>query len=131
MELSRRGFLRGLVAVTAAGVVSLPAVAEAVPQLWGDGVHDDAGGLEALFNGRPVEVMNGLEYSVAQGRVTLGAAHFRLCRGIVINGDDVDEIKWSLSGGRIEKHGDFREALITISHKDRLPVQYGLWESRP
>jgi hypothetical protein len=60
MDLSRRHFLGGALAVAGASVVTLPALADvlrpAIPIIWGDGIHDDAPGLNALCAGEPVDV---------------------------------------------------------------------------
>jgi hypothetical protein len=56
MNLSRRGFLTGMVAVaavTAAAALPLPSFAS-VPTLWGDGEHDDTEALQALLDGKPI-----------------------------------------------------------------------------
>jgi hypothetical protein len=53
---SRRLFLGGMASLAVATTVK---TATAVPTLWGDGVHDDAPALNALFRGDPIRVLNG------------------------------------------------------------------------
>ncbi len=55
MDISRRFFLAGLIAL--AGVKGSPLVASVannLPEIVGDGVHDDSAGLSALFKNEPV-----------------------------------------------------------------------------
>lgn len=52
LELSRRNFLKGVLSLTAVAATGLPA-APAVPRIYGDGVHCDVDGLQALIEGRP------------------------------------------------------------------------------
>lgn len=59
MELSRRGFLTGVIAVGA--VAALPALASDMPILYGDGVHDDTAALQAFIDGKPV-IRDGVVY---------------------------------------------------------------------
>jgi hypothetical protein len=53
MQLSRRSFLGGVLALSAATLVvpRLP-----LPRIVGDGIHDDAPGLNALLCGDPVSI---------------------------------------------------------------------------
>lgn len=55
MNLSRRSFLGGALALMAAPVVAkyIPIL----PRLVGDGHHDDTAGLNALFAGEPVDIV--------------------------------------------------------------------------
>jgi len=54
MNLSRRLFLGGAIAVAGASIIP----AQAMPRIVGDGVHDDADGINALIAGRPVSIEN-------------------------------------------------------------------------
>lgn len=57
LDISRRSFLRGALVVSAASVLPvLPAFAEDIPTLYGDGVHDDTLALNALLNREKVRV---------------------------------------------------------------------------
>lgn len=59
MNLSRRSFLGGVMALTASTALPIRgAFALALPTIWGDGVHDDAPGLNALLQGLPFHVEN-------------------------------------------------------------------------
>ena len=58
MKTTRRGFFKLI-----AGAAVIPVVAKAdfvgrLPVIYGDGVHDDAAGLNALFRGEVVEFAN-------------------------------------------------------------------------
>lgn len=59
-DVSRRSFLRGALTVAAASLVPVSAAKalglDDVPTLWGDGVHDDTEGLQALIDGKPFEI---------------------------------------------------------------------------
>lgn len=85
MESTRRSFLKGLGLATA-GLILLP---EDLPRrfwalgaplrLWGDGIHDDAPALRAIFNGRLKEVINAEQYVWQLNGITwIGAGHFRM-----------------------------------------------------
>src|SRR5947208_1315422 len=57
MAVSRRVFLSGLVAAPAViAIDSLMPVRPWVPVLYGDGIHDDWHGLQALVNGEAVDI---------------------------------------------------------------------------
>lgn len=58
-ELGRRGFLAAMFGAGAVLVAQPKLLVSRIPILWGDGIHDDTEGLEALFAGRPVKVMSG------------------------------------------------------------------------
>jgi hypothetical protein len=54
MDISRRFFLRGALAVSAVSVLpSFDVLSAQIPTIVGDGIHDDADGLNALFAGKP------------------------------------------------------------------------------
>lgn len=55
VELSRRFFLKGSIALVAA-VTFVPSVSALanIPTIYGDGKHDDTGGLQALMRNEPV-----------------------------------------------------------------------------
>lgn len=59
MNLSRRSFLDGVIAVE-------PVDAPDAPTVVGDGIHDDADGIEAMFSGQPVRI-NGETVIVHEG----------------------------------------------------------------
>lgn len=54
--IDRRTFLRGLFTVAAVSIVpAIPGVQQRAPRIVGDGVHDDAPGLQAALDGKPFE----------------------------------------------------------------------------
>lgn len=88
MELSRRSFLRGVLAVAGATVApALPAIAS-VPRIVGDGVHDDTAGLQAAFDGKPF-VADGMVISDADW-LTVHKGAFKVTRPITIRRSGVE-----------------------------------------
>lgn len=58
-DISRRSFLGGLLVLSAAIAVPAEALTLAPAALiYGDGIHDDTDGLNALFRGEPVHFVN-------------------------------------------------------------------------
>lgn len=78
MNLSRRSFLGGVMALTASTALPIRgAFALALPTIWGDGVHDDAPGLNALLQGLPFHVENddvvAIDGMIRQGTFLIGS----------------------------------------------------------
>lgn len=70
MNMNRRFFLKGAIALTAVTIV-LPKLI--VHRIVGDGLHDDAPGLNALLRGEPVSIeMEGIRLSPEGGCVIRG-----------------------------------------------------------
>jgi hypothetical protein len=80
-SLSRRSFLRGVVTV---GVViaALPRVV--LPQLWGDMIHDDTDGLQALMDRKPVEIIHDGAKILPNGRLWINGGKFRVTRPVTL-----------------------------------------------
>src|SRR5687768_14897749 len=78
IEVTRRSFLRGALAISV--VPLLPSLAF-VPTIYGDGVRDDAPGLQALIDGKPFNV-EGEGFTALEGWISGG--NFRLERGLII-----------------------------------------------
>lgn len=72
MHVSRRAFLRGTIALAASTTLSFPRLAHAIPAIYGDGVHDDAPGLQALLDGEPFRV-KGTGFVAQSGRLYGGS----------------------------------------------------------
>lgn len=90
--MQRRTFLKGLVGAATLALVPLPEFApEQKYILWGDGYHDDAPALQALFDGKheQVEVRND-RVRVEGDSVHLGGGTYRL-------GDTIDLTRLSNS----------------------------------
>lgn len=102
--LTRRGFLRGVLAAGAA-----PAIVKAsrlmpiyVPRpqlltLWGDGAHDDTAALQALINGQPV-LFNGQPYGASTGGVLVPGGVFQVSAPVVFSGQNT---VWDGVGSKI------------------------------
>lgn len=56
MELSRRSFFKGGLALTAVTVLPQIVQAKAPPVIWADGIHDDTAGIQALLDNEPFRV---------------------------------------------------------------------------
>lgn len=84
----RRSFLQGVLALTAAAAAGpqLALAEQALPTIYGDGVHDDWAGLQAMFSGKPFRVDN--EVVVAEEGVVHGG-NFLLSRPLRISGDRI------------------------------------------
>lgn len=83
--IHRRSFLKGVLTVAAASFV--PVHSSALPILYGDGVHDDAPALNALFNNRPYHCSNvnivqntGTHTILENGRFLLGSTVKVVCK---------------------------------------------------
>lgn len=84
MELSRRNFFGGALALTAVTIIPM-ADAVAAPMIYGDGIHDDAPGLQALIDGRSFRVKGAAErcaYRAGDGSFHINGGRFRLGHGL-------------------------------------------------
>lgn len=54
--MERRSFLKGALTLIAVSALPVMALAANIPEIVGDGRHDDTAGLNALFAGKPVIV---------------------------------------------------------------------------
>ena len=88
MQATRRSFLKGALALTTIAASGIPALAE-IPRIYGNGVHDDAPGLQALFDGLPVEIENERIVAV-EGRVENGT--FALSRTVHVRSDRIEVV---------------------------------------
>lgn len=80
--MNRRGFLSGILALSAApAIVSAGTLMRIQPAkiiLWGDGVHDDTAGLEALHLDREVYRPDGSILRASADRIYLPAGKYKL-----------------------------------------------------
>lgn len=81
--LSRRLFLQGVLSVVAAKVVSIVPAMPAIPILYGDGVNDDAAGLQAVFDGLPVDIRSDVVRLLSGDYPIISGGVFRITRGLV------------------------------------------------
>ena len=56
MDLTRRSFFRGALALTALAATPALSKISFAPMIYGDGVRDDTDGLQALLSGQPFQV---------------------------------------------------------------------------
>ena len=82
MEVSRRSFLGGALALVAATQLPGKAFASA-PTLYGDGIHDDTAALNALLAGKPFRLAGNGVYAVnREGYIFLSGGMFRISNTI-------------------------------------------------
>lgn len=97
MDLSRRRFLSGVLSVAATSVIAGSGLARAMPRIIADGVHDDGPGLNALFDGRPVDIVNDAVRIIRGDGIFLAKGTFRACERLVISRPDT----WLIGNGFI------------------------------
>jgi hypothetical protein len=87
MDVSRRSFLGGILALTAVAVAP-KVMAEPLPRIVGDGVHDDTAGLQALFDGNPftADPRYGVQWVELEDGLRLTGGKFRLTETVRIVG---------------------------------------------
>ena len=96
VDVSRRLFLGGALALAGAAVLAETEALASVPRIVGDGVHDDTAGLQALLNGAPVRIENDVVSVPAEGVILLQAGTYLITNPLLIGRDNVH-----LSGGRL------------------------------
>lgn len=84
--MDRRLFLRGALALSAVSV-AVPSLAfDGAPTIYGDGIHDDWAGLQAMFDGRPFHVDDEI---IVAGEGVVSGGDFILSRTLSISGDGI------------------------------------------
>jgi len=83
--ISRRWFLKGALAVTAATVIPMQKVLAFAPKIYGDGIADDTEGLQALFDGKPVDILNDCVRVLTNDGVRLNGGVFRVTSTLSIS----------------------------------------------
>jgi len=86
-KLSRRSFLGGVLALSVAAAAAPVLALADVPVIYGDGVHDDWAGLQAMFDGRPFRVTDGAALVATEG--VLNGGIFSLSKTLVIRGSHI------------------------------------------
>jgi hypothetical protein len=86
MNLSRRTFLRGIITTT--GALILP-VTQAIPCILGDGIHDDGPGLNALINGRPVNILSEGTRILENGIIKISKGKFLIGETLVFENPSI------------------------------------------
>lgn len=115
MDLSRRGFLRGLAGAAAVAVLAVPVVElvarETVPRIVGDGIHDDTAGLQAAVDGKPF-VSDVVKVIEVDGRrtVLLGNGEYQISKAMEL----VDVNDLTIDGGTMVAEGDCAVSLKGI-----------------
>ena len=103
MDVSRRSFLGGALAVAGASIIPLGMTKAAdVPRIVGDGFHDDWAGLQAAFDGKPF-VCEGAYTRVIGGKIVMRGGHYRVTRPLLIDCKkcDVDMKHCHIDGSEI------------------------------
>ena len=78
MDINRRSFLRGFVAVTAVATIAPAALADlGLPRIVGDGIHDDTLGLQAALDRKPFTCAANL-VRVDEGGILISRGLFRV-----------------------------------------------------
>lgn len=85
MNLSRRSFLRGVLSVAAVSSVPLIRAMPVMPIIYGDGIGDDTAGLQALFDGLPVDIRSDVIRLLAGEHPIISGGIFRLTDGLVVS----------------------------------------------
>lgn len=102
MDLTRRSFLRGALAIAAVSVVPIAAQeASTFPVIVGDGVHDDTAGIQAAFDGMPF-VCEGHVVTDARTVKFVGReSRYKITSPVTLRRDGV-----TVDGGYFLCHGD-------------------------
>ena len=78
MDINRRSFLRGFVAVTAVATIAPAALFDlGLPRIVGDGIHDDTLGLQAALDRKPFTCAADL-VRVDEGGILISRGLFRV-----------------------------------------------------
>lgn len=102
-SITRRVFLGGTLSVVAASYVH----AEPIPMLYGDGIHDDTVAIQALFDRKPVNIVNDT-ITVWRSHTVLAGVHgmsmtggeFRISRPIALRSNwNLPEITFNVAEG--------------------------------
>lgn len=87
VTLSRRSFLGGALALTAASAVPAYALKSPAPVIYADGIHDDTAGLQAALDGEPFRVFGDGVFIVRNdGHIYIGKGAFRLSDTLHLRG---------------------------------------------
>lgn len=105
--MKRRDFLRGVLSATVITTVPPLALAASIPVIYADGIHDDADGLQALFDGKPVRV-DGKDVIVTEGRLCNG--RFRVSRTVIVRSPRIGV-----------SHCEFQKAVGPFTNTDLKP----------
>ena len=107
MDLSRRGFLRGLAGAAAVAVLA-PVVElvarETLPRIVGDGIHDDTAGLQAAIDGKPFasDVVKVIDRD-GWRTVVLGSDEYRISKALEL----ADTRNLIIDGGTLVTDADY------------------------
>lgn len=87
VDLTRRFFLGGAISLIAVTTSSIPRKIGNLPQIWGDGSHDDTGGISALLRSEPVILPKDKLTIDAHKGVTFHRGTFKISRTLEIPDD--------------------------------------------
>jgi polygalacturonase len=86
MDVSRRSFLGGALALSAA--VALPGAAfAAAPTIYGDGIHDDTAGLQAALDGKAFRCVGEAVVRNAGGSIYISGGSYLLSHTLLVRKD--------------------------------------------
>lgn len=114
---TRRTFLGGFLSVLAVAATGVDAAT--VPMIYGDGVRDDAPGIQAMIDGKPFRVLGGESAAFIAESGKLAGGTFRLSRGLIISQRTVvtlESLTFKVDHGVRPLFTVIEESELTIGH---------------
>lgn len=84
VDLTRRWFLGGAISLIAVTTSAMPKIIGNMPQIWGDGSHDDTGGISALLRAEPVVFTKDMVTVDSHQGITFHNGIFKISRTLEI-----------------------------------------------
>lgn len=125
MTMTRRCFVQMIGAVVALIKAPIPAIADSLPRLVGDGIHNDAPALNALLNRLPIEIgplvnVNGAGWK--GDTLFLPCGNFAVHESVII-GCEQSDMHLNASGCTLIVSGEVDYA-IRVTGAERVQVSY-------
>lgn len=116
MNLSRRSFLRGIIAVGTVAAVAPKLLS--IPRIWGNLEYDDTEGLQALFDRQPVEIMHDAVKILPGGNIAIRGGKFLISDQITITQDHtmISDAIFSL------KRGSYPSSILNFKDCDHCAI---------
>ena len=108
-EITRRSFFGGALSISAVAMLPALALVDEIPEIYGDMVHDDTEGLQALFDGRPFKVNGDGFQASCDGIAILMGGTFLVSRTLHIG-----KIQAHVEGVYFENAGAPVESVINL-----------------